>query len=146
MNMLAAMDRIAILDLAVAWRGAIERTPRGSMPTLAQFPRGACGDASLLLGEYLARNGVGSGTYVCGTFRSGPNSGATHAWLDVRGFIVDITSDQFTHGPQMAVFVSASSAWHQAMRQQRNHAALSSYDSNAAGELLAWFEAICRHL
>lgn len=61
------------------------------------FPRGCCGDASDLLGEYLLEHGVRS-TYVCGNrYFENPEEGTqSHAWLVVDGLIADITGDQFS--------------------------------------------------
>lgn len=63
---------------------------------LENFPKGACGIASDLLGEYLREHGIKS-TYVCGwKISSLPNeTSQSHAWLIVDGLIVDITGDQF---------------------------------------------------
>lgn len=62
-----------------------------------RFPRGCCGDASDLLGEYLLENGIES-TYVCGNrYFDDPEEGPqSHAWLLVEGMIADITGDQFS--------------------------------------------------
>lgn len=62
------------------------------------FPRGCCGDASDLLGEYLLEHGVQS-TYVCGNrdFDDPEEGVQSHAWLLVNGWIADITGDQFSN-------------------------------------------------
>ena len=62
-----------------------------------KFPRGCCGDASDLLGEYLLENGINS-LYVCGNrYFDDPEEGTqSHAWLLVNGMIADITGDQFS--------------------------------------------------
>ncbi len=62
-----------------------------------RFPRGCCGDAAELLGEYLLENGIRS-TYVCGMcYFDDPEEGTqSHAWLFVEGLIADITGDQFS--------------------------------------------------
>lgn len=61
-----------------------------------RFPRGCCGDASYLLGEYLLENNIQS-TYICGNrYFEDPEEGTqSHAWLLVDGMIADITGDQF---------------------------------------------------
>ncbi|HJV36723.1 hypothetical protein [Geomonas sp.] len=77
-----------------------------SLPTLRDFPRGACGDASLLLAKYLQVQRCGLAHYVLGG-----RAGLPHAWLQLHGFVVDITADQFDD--QVAgVIVSADSSWH----------------------------------
>ena len=64
--------------------------------SFSRFSNGCCGDASDLLGMYLLKHGVRS-SYVCGNrYFDGPEEGTqSHAWLDVNGWIADITGDQF---------------------------------------------------
>lgn len=57
---------------------------------LADFPEGACGDASLLLGQLLSDEGLGQWWYCTGHL-----NGNSHAWLERGGVIVDLTADQF---------------------------------------------------
>jgi hypothetical protein len=79
--------------LAQGFRAALLRIPPAERRiSLQQFPHGACSDASLLLGQYLADNR--SGIWL---FRSGVRSEPffTHAWLELNGLVVDITADQF---------------------------------------------------
>lgn len=72
------------------------------------FPAGTCGDVSNILAEYLRKKGVcGDIDLVCGTLSGSERS---HAWLEVGGFVIDITSDQFPGNPP--VIVDNSSAWH----------------------------------
>jgi len=53
-----------IAALAAEFRAAIECCPRERLPIgLSDFPKGACGDATLLLAEYLERNGQASIMY-----------------------------------------------------------------------------------
>ncbi|BBE50944.1 hypothetical protein OYT1_ch1387 [Ferriphaselus amnicola] len=58
------------------------------------FPRGACGNASVLQGEWLGRKGFKGVEYVAG--RSDEIN--SHAWLVCDGLIIDITADQFDMG------------------------------------------------
>lgn len=90
-----------IVELATQFRNAIERAKAegefDSDSIFSRFPRGCCGDATDLLGEFLLEYGIES-YYVCGSryfedIEEGPQS---HAWLDVDGLIVDITGDQFS--------------------------------------------------
>lgn len=62
-----------------------------------RFPRGCCGDASDLLGEYLLEKDIQS-IYVCGNrYFDDPEEGTqSHAWLLVDDMIADITGDQFS--------------------------------------------------
>ncbi|MCG8016212.1 MAG: hypothetical protein JAY97_08355 [Candidatus Thiodiazotropha sp. 'RUGA'] len=55
------------------------------------FPRGSCGNASLLLGNWLTRCGFKNIQVVLAKKEEGPS----HSWLIVGGYIVDITADQF---------------------------------------------------
>lgn len=73
----------------------------------ARFPLGACGDASELLGQYLADSGLGEWTYV-----SGMRDGSTHAWIERDGVVVDITADQFADVTSPCI-VTRSSQWHE---------------------------------
>ena len=58
-------DLSEIRELATKFREAIERCPRERLPiTFADFPRGACGDATLLLAKHFERNGHTSFFYV----------------------------------------------------------------------------------
>jgi hypothetical protein len=80
---------------------------RDLLPSLESFPRGACGDTSLLLAEHLKRNGESGFCYV-----SGDRAGKSHAWLQRGALIVDVTADQFPDAPN-AIIVSTDPAWHQ---------------------------------
>lgn len=71
-----------------------------------QFPRGACGATSELLGRYLLERCHLAPTYV----EADLDYDGSHAWISVGGIIIDITADQFGKAP---VIVSASSAWHE---------------------------------
>jgi hypothetical protein len=78
-------------ELAGAFRSAIVGMDRERLPaTFREFPRGACGDAALLLGTFLKEQGEGSFQYVCGW-----REGYSHAWLEADGIIIDITADSF---------------------------------------------------
>ena len=76
---------------------------------LRSFPRGACGDASRLLGIYLESLGLGKWTYVQG--QAGGQRFATHAWVEQDGLIVDITADQFDDVAE-PVIVTRDRSWH----------------------------------
>lgn len=100
-------DLEQIHDAATRFRAAIENL--NSLPlTMEAFPRGACGDASELLGQYLQDSGLGTWMYVMG-FRS--RDGWTHAWLEAGGVITDITADQFDDFTE-AVIVTDDRTWH----------------------------------
>lgn len=99
--------------LALKFRTGIEHCERRSLPiTFEDFPRGACGDVSLLLGKYLHAEGLGVFQYVCG-IRRHRHREHEHAWLRQGQVIVDITADQFSeiHEP---VIVTTDHTWHNA--------------------------------
>ncbi|MET4214219.1 hypothetical protein [Bradyrhizobium sp. LA2.1] len=100
-------DLCEIRELAAEFREAIERCPRERLPiTFADCPRGACGDATLLLAKHLERNGHTGFVYVLGM-----RNGGSHAWLRRGALIVDITADQFEDHFQPVV-VDTTSNWH----------------------------------
>jgi hypothetical protein len=93
--------------LAQLFRNAIEACDPAQLPLAFQdFPTGACGDSTLLLGKFLEQNGFGDFDYVFGE-----QAGKSHAWLQKASLVVDITADQF-HDNEHAVIVEHDSAWH----------------------------------
>lgn len=109
-GMESAWQRVDVVrDVACRFRSALERGGL-SLPILAKFPKGACGAASELLGQYLIDSGLGDWRYCMG-FQC--DSLASHAWLEKDDLTVDITADQF---PDVAepVVVTITSAWHRA--------------------------------
>lgn len=103
----ADSEALCIRDLAERFRAAIEACDLKRLPiAFHEFPRGSCGDATLLLAKYLKDNGQVGFVYVCGI-----RDGHSHAWLEREGLIVDITGDQFPDNND-PVCVSRRSAWH----------------------------------
>lgn len=89
------------------FRAALLRCNARDLPIgLSAFPLGACGDASLLLGEHFRRLGYGAFTYVCGK-----RGQQTHAWIERSGVVIDITADQFPE-VNTPVLVTKAPAWH----------------------------------
>ena len=81
----------SLYDYAHEFRGFLEKfSKKTKLITLKDFPRGSCGDASLLLSMFLSDNNIGNVYYVCGWCDK-----KSHAWLEVDRFVVDITMDQF---------------------------------------------------
>lgn len=114
------MQYAALIDLATRFREAIEAVPTHHRPIgLQSFPRGACGDASLLLGAWLADEGVGGIRYICGErgLRA-DNTWTSHAWLQREACVVDITADQFADAPSPIV-VADPSPWHHGFEAAR---------------------------
>jgi hypothetical protein len=105
----------------VEFRNALERADLGFLPTLADFPSGSCGDASLLLGQFLRDSGFGDFDYVCGEiFEAGRMR--THAWLQRGGLIIDITADQF-HDIDLPVLITDDHTWHDQFVSKVKHVA-----------------------
>jgi hypothetical protein len=107
------------VDLAARrFRGACERLERPGLPGLQYFPKGACGDTSRLLAQYLRECGLGESTLVTGwRVRAGMRC-QSHAWLERDGVIVDLTADQFDQPP---IIVTRSSTWHGSWPEQQRH-------------------------
>jgi len=107
------MELFQIAELARAFRAAIEAVPVKQRPIgMQDFPRGACGDASLLLGAYFNDKRVPGFEYVCGERGcKSDNTWTTHAWLQRGACIVDITAGQFQDAPE-PVIVANPSLWH----------------------------------
>ncbi|MEU4096256.1 hypothetical protein [Streptomyces sp. NPDC026673] len=92
--------------LALGFRRAILDCPDSGLVSLGRFPHGSCGDASILLGQYLYESGQGVWTYV-----SGWENRASHAWIEKNGLRVDITADQFD-GVDTPVIIASGGGWH----------------------------------
>lgn len=98
-------------DIASRFRRGIERSvPDITAISFKHFPRGSCGDASILLGRYLREIGLGYADYV-----SGSRDGYTHGWLEIGPIIIDITADQFGDAPS-GIIVSVDAAFHDTFR------------------------------
>jgi hypothetical protein len=78
------------------------------MISLAEFPKGSCGDTCELLGQFLADSGLGDWQYCSGQ-RDEPFH--THAWLEQDGLILDITADQFPDVDE-PVLLTQDPSWH----------------------------------
>ncbi len=112
------MGMYELEEAASDFRELIIRTPKNSLPTALQdFPHGACGDVTLLLGHYLTERGHGEFRYYLGW-----RDGRSHAWLQAGALIIDITADQFDDFDD-PVFVSDHSPWHEGFAGTDQHAA-----------------------
>jgi hypothetical protein len=110
------MERL--IGLATAFRKAIEASPKNKLPiTFSNFPRGACGDATPLLGAFLIAQGFEPFDYMLGERGS-----SSHAWLQRGNLVVDVTADQFADC-DISVIVSGDSAWHRQFDGKRQHVA-----------------------
>ena len=108
------MEIERVREVAIRVRSAIESIAPQDLPiTFSHFPRGACGDACLLLGTYLEDQcGFDAFDYVSGERGSHTqDTWTSHAWLQRGELIVDITADQFPDAPA-PVIVAEPSLWH----------------------------------
>ena len=76
------------------------------------FPRGACGDATLLLGALLADSGEHGFGYISAyRGKQSDRTWTSHAWLQKGNCVIDVTADQFADAPT-PVIVASPSNWH----------------------------------
>jgi hypothetical protein len=137
----------SIKGLATAFRRAIERSDVRSDIAFQKFPRGACGDASLLLSEFLRRRGFNEIDYVLGWARRGPLPHGSHAWLELEGTIVDITADQFRARPAPPVLITKNREWHAHFTEEDRHPArIDAYDPAARARLLMLYADVIEQL
>jgi hypothetical protein len=128
-----------LVNLVSLFRLAILRSRSSTLhlATLQEFPRGACGDASLLLAKYLEVNNCGHSFYVLGE-----RHGQQHAWLQLEEFIIDITADQFDD-QDAGVIVTTESAWHASFNGKiHNVADFCLYDRTSVFLLTRAYQAI----
>lgn len=103
-----------LTDMATRFRHALDQLDWRSMPNgFHKFPIGTCGDISDILAEFLRSQGVEGIEYVHGVFRGGKS----HAWLEISGYVVDITADQFPDVSQ-SVIVAKKSPWHKEFKKK----------------------------
>jgi hypothetical protein len=99
-----------VTEIAFAVRSAIEACTPDELPWRA-FPKGACGDTCLILGQVLHDEGFQGAEYICGNKYRSDGKPYSHAWLRYEGLIIDITADQFPDVEEK-VIVSSESKWH----------------------------------
>lgn len=106
-----------IVKITFAVRMAIEACKPDELPWRI-FPKGACGDTCLVLGQILHEAGFKSAEYVCGNKYRDDRKPYSHAWLRYDGLIIDITADQF---PEVGskVIVTCESEWHKGWEESR---------------------------
>lgn len=142
-------DLEQIERIATAFRTAVLQLNKSTWPVcLQQFPTGACGDASLLLGTLLEERGQGQFEYICG-IRSESISGhpaPSHAWLELGGLIVDVTADQFDEVSD-SVIVSVNSGWHRSwIVESKAPANFRHYDPHTVASLQSVYDQIVRSM
>lgn len=96
---------------AICRKSLVALKPQQRGIGIRHFPHGTCGVVTEMTGRLLYEMTGERGAHVCGTCH--PDLGAlqSHAWLEVQGFIVDLTHDQF-EGTGLDGWVTQSSAWH----------------------------------
>lgn len=97
----------SLIQLVTRFRAAVEQVIRtsGAPMHIERFPRACCGIISELMGDYLNTLDLGEFHYICSM-----KNGASHAWLEVSGLIVDITGDQFPGRP--SIYVDKQDTWY----------------------------------
>jgi hypothetical protein len=141
------VTRERLLKQATAFRDAIERVERARLGiTFDSFPRGSCGDASLVLGHFLKKRGFVCPTYVQGERGEVNDDWTSHAWLRVDRFIVDITADQFPEIGERAI-VAEESTWHGTFEIiAESEGDFTIYDDRTIANLSRIYAAITAHL
>ena len=112
--------RARLEALAAAARAGLESVAPAELGIgFESFPRGTCGAVSELMGRIvLERTGL-EGIYVCGEAHPHLREQQSHAWLEVGGFIVDLTHDQFV-GTGVSGWVLSNSPWHALFQRDEN--------------------------
>jgi len=113
------INQDVIYEISKKFRNAIEimnlSEEQNDFMYIKHFPHGCCGVVSLMLGAYLHSLGLNEHEYVCGE-----RNGFSHAWLEYKGMIIDITSDQFEDGRE--VNVGLENDLYLSFQQRKRHA------------------------
>lgn len=91
------------------FRNTIERMNKTNFPLSSwfeRFPLGCCGDTSDLLAKYLTEEHSIETLYVWGM-----RGEQSHAWLEHKKLIIDITADQFDEVNE-SVIITTDRTWH----------------------------------
>lgn len=136
------LNHIEIYKEASRFREAIEKCDKRLLPiTLKNFPKGSCGEATLLLAKYLSDKGYGEFNYILGM-----RDGKSHAWLEQNILIIDITATQFDDQNQ-EVIVTCISKWHKDFNGIYQHIAdISSYDERTVNDLSCAYKNLLKYL
>lgn len=106
------IDVTLLLEHVTQFRAAFESVLKSNEhPYFKNFPTATCGNTSYLLKEYLDRLGYPNVVVITGSVEELEEleSYRSHAWIEVGGFLADITADQFGEPP---VIVTQSSMFH----------------------------------
>ena len=145
-SVMATGKEILLLELATQFRVALADCPKDSLPiNFRKFPRGTCGDTSLLLSKWLEKNGENGFTYVCGK-RGKSKNWQTHAWLERDSIVIDITADQFGRD-QPSVYVGPRSRFHNTFEvKEKPHSDFERYDPHTVSRLRNAYRQIKKYL
>lgn len=77
---------------------------------LAEFPKGSCGFACALLRRWLTEE-----RKIEGITNVSSTQGHSHEWLQIGGYIIDITLDQFSNSKEI-VLASRESDFHEQLK------------------------------
>ncbi|WP_158682558.1 hypothetical protein [Pseudomonas sp. XWY-1] len=112
------MTNESLVEIVERFRDAADEVfeAGGAPEHMRGFPRGCCGVMSDMLGEYLNSLGIGVFLYVRAN-----RAMATHAWVELDGIVIDITSDQFQGRPR--VYVGEADAWYKKWKVDAKHLA-----------------------
>jgi len=124
------------------FRRAIENCNKSNLPeSFHSFPKGSCGDASIILAHYLNKKGFGDFDYVLGV-----RMGKLHGWLRQNEIIIDITADQFADNDEK-VIITLNPKWHNEFKVEKQHNAdLNIYDESTKSKLLITYNEILKNI
>lgn len=132
-----------LYEACLKFRNALNRAPREKLSiSFKEFPHGSCGDTCLILGSYLHKSGFGDFDYVCGE-----RNEYSHAWLEKKGIIVDITADQF-EDCDIEVYVGEKNMFYKNFDEDFRHIYYESLDGESLNTDRLWkdYKVICQFL
>lgn len=99
-------------EFATACRLGIEGWAESTKGWFRNFPKGTCGDVSHIIGMHLQRRLGIEAQWVSAQGHPQLKPQQTHAWIEVCGFVVDITYDQFKSTGLSGWVFLLPGAWH----------------------------------
>ena len=92
------------------------------------FPQGCCRDASIVIGLYLKEKGFSDSLYCSKEFSQ---TFPSHSWIEYKGFIIDVTAEQFDHEFTEVLIMPTNEAgsYHQKDREEICSVAIAGMDS-----------------
>ncbi|MDQ7967095.1 hypothetical protein RDI61_24100 [Pseudomonas plecoglossicida] len=116
---LSQSQRVSLIQEVTRFRAAVEQVIKtyGAPRHISRYPHACCGIISELMGDYLNTMDMGEFEYICSM-----KNGASHAWLEISGLVVDITGDQFPGRP--SIYVDKPDAWYAKWEEDIRHLAV----------------------